>query len=118
MITTQKCKIILLGEAYVGKTCLIERYITNEFNGVTDTTIGTSYSTKNVTLENGMKYTLDIWDTAGTESYRSINKIFYRDALIAILVYDITNRNSFNEIKEYWLEEIRKERGKNISKIN
>lgn len=117
MITSEKCKVILLGEPGVGKTSIIERFVDRTFKGTTMATIGSSYSTTTFTMDNGMVYVLDIWDTAGIETYRSINKIFYRDALIAILVYDITNRRSFDQLKEYWIKEIKKETGNKISKI-
>lgn len=55
-----------------------------------------------VDLEGGQTVKFEIWDTAGQEKYRSINKIFYKDASIVIMVYDITKRNTYEEIKNYW----------------
>ena len=59
----------------------------------------------------------EIWDTAGEERYKGLAKIFYKDAAIAILVYDITNRKSFGEIKKYWHEQIKEGSSSSISKI-
>ena len=59
----------------------------------------------------------DIWDTSGQEKYRSLNKLFYRDAKIAILVYDITSNQSFQELKNYWYSEVKNECPENMSKF-
>lgn len=117
MSSTKTCKIILLGEAGVGKTCIINRYIKNKFTENQDTTIGAAFSSKEVVTRKGVT-NASIWDTAGSEIFRSINKLFYRDAAIAILVYDISKKDTFEEIKNYWFDELRKEAGKRISKFN
>lgn len=116
MSSPRNCKIILLGEAGVGKTCIISRYIKNQFIDNQEATIGAAFSAKEIKLKNGTNYLLNIWDTAGAEIFRSINKLFYRDASIALLVYDITKKETFEEIKNYWFEEVKKEAGKKISK--
>jgi small GTP-binding protein len=81
------CKTILVGESGVGKTSIIGRYL-NKFNENQKATIGASFSNK---LENidGKEILFEIWDTAGQERYRSVNTLFYQDAYICILVYDI-----------------------------
>ena len=103
------CKVILLGEANVGKTCLITRYTQNSFSATHEATVGASFSTRELKLDDGTTYLLNVWDTAGAEMFRSINKLFYRDAVICLLVYDITKKDTFDEIKDYWMEEVTKE---------
>jgi len=111
-------KIVLLGESGVGKTCIIKRYIKNEFNDKEFSTKCASFDTKVIKLDafNDIYIKLNIWDTAGQEKYRSISKIFYKDASAAILVYDITNKRSFEEIKEYWYNQVKECSQENINK--
>jgi len=94
------CKIILVGDSGVGKTSIIGRY-TKNYNENEKSTIGASYSSKNEKIDD---YTIsfDIWDTAGQERYKSVNQIFYKEAYICIMVYDITKKNTFQSIKDYW----------------
>ena len=102
------CKIVLLGESGVGKTCIISRYINQVFEGNTISTNGASYAAKTLHFEDYDKsLKVEIWDTAGQEQYRSLTKIFYKDATAAILVYDITRKKSFDEIKNYWFEQVK-----------
>lgn len=98
-------KAILLGESGVGKTCIIRRLVDDIFNMITPTTFGSS-STEKKYVFNNTELKLDIWDTAGQEKYRSLTKFFYKDAAIAILVYDITRKVSFDEILTYWSEQL------------
>ena len=101
-------KCVLLGEASVGKSSLINRFINGNFNKDSLPTIVGCYSTKELLFEKeNIKIKYEIWDTAGQEKYRALNKIFYQDAYINILVYDITNENSFKALKDYWIEEVR-----------
>ena len=96
------CKVVLLGETGVGKTCLIERYTKSEFHDNFAPTLGGTFIEKEVAYKSYNKtIKFQIWDTAGQEKYRSINKLFYSDANIAILVYDITRKETFDEIKNY-----------------
>ena len=112
------CKVVLLGESGVGKTCIIARFINNTFEDNIISTTGTSYAGKNMTFDefNGKTIKFEIWDTAGQEKYRALTKIFYKDAGVAILVYDITRKESFEEIKNYWYNQIKEYAPKNISK--
>ena len=103
------CKIILVGESGVGKTSMISCYL-NRYQEKTELTLGAYYSNKLIVVD-GYKINLEIWDTAGQEQYRSINNIFYKDAYICLMVYDITNKSTFNSIKNYWYESV-KENGK------
>ena len=101
------CKIVLLGESGVGKTCIISRYINQVFEGNTISTNGASYAAKTLHFDDYDKsLKVEIWDTAGQEQYRSLTKIFYKDATAPILVYDITRKKSFDEIKNYWYKQL------------
>jgi small GTP-binding protein len=116
--TKKIIKVVLVGESGVGKTSIINRLINNEFNFDRHMTIGGNYALKKITLpQYDTKMHLEIWDTAGQENYRSFTKIFYKNAKIAILVYDITNLNSFKEIKNYWVKQIKEDCEENLSKI-
>ena len=111
------CKVVMLGESGVGKTCVINRYISNTFNPESMSTSGASYTSKTMYFdkyEKNMKF--DIWDTAGQEKFRSLTKIFYKDTSVAVLVYDITRKDSFNEVKNYWYGQIKEHSPKNTSK--
>ena len=105
--TEISCKVVLIGNSGVGKTSIINQYITNVFNEEQLTTTGATYSTKKLFIESKNKtISFEIWDTAGQEKYRSLTKMFYKDSSIVIMVYDITNEESFNDIKNYWFEEV------------
>ena len=95
------CKVVLLGETGVGKTSIISRYVTNKFSDVLMSTTGASYATKKIEIDSEHKIKLQIWDTAGQEKFRSLAKIFYQNSSVAVLVYDITRRDTFEKIKEY-----------------
>ena len=114
----QTCKVVLLGESGVGKTCIISRFINNTFDQDNLTTTGASYAGKTMTFDEfeGKAIKFEIWDTAGQEQYRSLTKIFYKDAAAAILVYDITRKDSFLELKNYWYDQVKETAPKNISK--
>ena len=107
-------KIVLVGESGVGKTSIITQYIDNIFQKDQQSTIGGTFSTKTVKCGNGKILKLEIWDTAGQERYRSVTKLFYKDANAAILVYDITNKFSFEEIQNYWFGQVKDSAPENI----
>ena len=107
-------KVVLIGDSGVGKTCIISRFISNEFEKELDSTDGASYGTKELYLPKlKKKIILDIWDTAGQERYKSLTKFFYKDAQIIIMVYDITKKNSFENLKNQWYKEIQELSEKN-----
>ena len=107
-------KIVLVGESGVGKTSIITQYIDNIFQKDQQSTIGGTFSTKTVKCGNGKILKLELWDTAGQERYRSVTKLFYKDANAAILVYDITNKFSFEEIQNYWFGQVKDSAPENI----
>ena len=113
------CKVVLLGESSVGKTCIITRFVDNEFDKEILSTTGASYANKTLKFKdyNNKEILFEIWDTAGQEKYRSLTQLFYKDASIAILVYDITNEESYNELKNYWVNQIIEFAPKDISII-
>ena len=113
------CKVVLLGESSVGKTCIITRFVDNQFGKDIMSTTGASYANKTLKFKdyNNKEILFEIWDTAGQEKYRSLTQLFYKDASIAILVYDITNEESYNELKNYWVNQIIEFAPKDISII-
>ena len=98
-------KYIIIGDASVGKSCLMLNFIDKRFRSEHDLTIGVEFGSKLIEVK-GTKIKLQIWDTAGSESFRSITRSYYRAAAGALLVYDITHRDSFNHLSE-WLNEAR-----------
>ena len=96
-----KCKITLIGESSVGKTSFIKQYISETFLQEEKSTIGGEREYKIIEV-NGEKIRLCFWDTAGQEKFRSLSRIFINKSNIVIFVYDITNKNSFEQIKSYW----------------
>ena len=112
---TTTCKIVLVGDAGTGKTCIISRFVNDKFNKSQMTTACPSFCTKTLSYPQYKKtINLDIWDTAGQEMYRSISKLFYKNASVGILVYDITSIKSFQNIKEYWYNELKQNTDSNI----
>lgn len=106
-------KIVLLGEGCVGKTSLVLRYCQDKFNDKHLTTLQASYLTKKLNID-GKRVGLSIWDTAGQERFHALGPIYYRDSNGAILVYDITDEDSFQKVKN-WVKELRKILGDDIS---
>ena len=101
-------KCVLLGETAVGKSSLINRFVSNTFKSDFTSTMVGYCSTKQVYYEKtDQKINYEIWDTAGQEKYRSLTKIFYQDSKVTLLVYDITRKDSFEAIKNYWYTEVR-----------
>ena len=97
-------KVILIGDSRVGKTCVIEQYINKQFSEEHITTVTAGDKFYKEVKVGGKTIKLEIWDTAGQEKFRSVNKIFMNKAKIALLVYDMTNQNSFNNLKNWYKE--------------
>ena len=111
------CKVVLIGESGVGKTSIITRYITDEFKSQMTATSGASYISKYIILEDENKsIKFDIWDTAGQEKYRALAKVFYKNAAVCMLIYDITRKSSFDALKDYWAKEVKENTQPNVSK--
>ena len=98
-------KICLLGDVSVGKTSIASRFCKNSFNENYINTIGGAYQQQNIVLNNGAKIKLHIWDTSGQDRFRSMTNLYYRDAQVAILTYDVTNETSLESLN-YWLNEL------------
>ena len=102
------CKVVLVGDSGVGKTCIIQRYVNNNYNENTESTSASTYTYKVVDYKQYNKsISFDIWDTAGQELYRALAKNFYLNASIGILVYDVRRKESFQSIKDYWYEQLK-----------
>ncbi|XP_057683383.1 ras-related protein Rab-25-like [Corythoichthys intestinalis] len=97
-------KVVLIGESGVGKSNLLTRFTKNEFNHDSRTTIGVEFSTRTVQLENST-IKMQVWDTAGLERYRAITSAYYRGAVGALLVFDISKHLTY-ESAERWLKEL------------
>ena len=96
-------KYIVVGDSNVGKTCLLYQFIEKLYKKDLEPTIGIEFATKTLFLHK-KKIRLQIWDSAGQENYRSITRSYYRNTIVAFLVYDITKIKSFENIKN-WLDE-------------
>ena len=103
-ITAFNFKVVLIGNVAVGKSSIIKRFIHNEFNKTYFCTIGTELSNKSLLIGENKKVNLYIWDTCGQEKFRTVTRQYYRDTQAIILVFDLTNEKSFNDL-ESWLEE-------------
>eukprot|EP01126_Amoeba_proteus_P027816 TRINITY_DN2753_c0_g1_i21.p1 TRINITY_DN2753_c0_g1~~TRINITY_DN2753_c0_g1_i21.p1 ORF type:complete len:223 (+),score=22.69 TRINITY_DN2753_c0_g1_i21:29-670(+) len=105
-------KFIIIGDTGVGKSCLLLQFTDNRFQTVHDLTIGVEFGAKTVTLDTKL-IKLQIWDTAGQESFRSITRSYYRGAAGALLVYDVTRRETFNHLNS-WLDDARQNANVNM----
>lgn len=105
-------KLVLLGDTAVGKSCLVVRFVRDEFFEFQEPTIGAAFLTQTVALDDAtVKF--EIWDTAGQERYRSLAPMYYRGAAAAIVVYDITNPDSFTGAKS-WVKELQRRGDPNV----
>jgi len=98
-------KVVLIGDSGVGKSNLLSRFTRNEFNLESKSTIGVEFATKSIQSDS-KTIKAQIWDTAGQERYRAITSAYYRGAVGALLVYDISKRNSYDSVAR-WLKELR-----------
>ena len=111
----QLYKIIIIGNSGVGKSNILGRYLNDEFQQDTKSTVGVEFGSKKFKIGNS-SIKLQIWDTAGQERYRSITSAYYKGSKGCFIVYDITSQQSFDDV-EKWYEEISKITEKNISII-
>merc|ERR1712137_193006 len=105
-------KYIIIGDTGVGKSCLLLQFTDKRFQPVHDLTIGVEFGARMINIDQ-KQIKLQIWDTAGQESFRSITRSYYRGAAGALLVYDITRRDTFNHLTT-WLEDARKHSNSNM----
>jgi Ras-related protein Rab-11A len=105
-------KLILIGDSYVGKSNILLKYLKNQFNENSKTTIGVEFGTKNIIINN-KRIKIQILDTAGQERYRSITSAYYKGAKGALIVYDITRKNTFDNIDK-WITDLKLNGDKNI----
>ena len=111
----ESIKVVLIGESGVGKTSIISQFTKGVFNTDLMTTNGATFCTKKKEFKEYKKtLSFEIWDTAGQERYRSLAKMFFKDAAVALIVYDITSKKSFDEIKNYWMNLVRENGPKQI----
>ena len=105
-------KLILIGDSYVGKSNILLKYLKNQFNENSKTTIGVEFGTKNIIINN-KRIKIQILDTAGQERYRSITSAYYKGAKGALIVYDITRKNTFDNIDK-WITDLKLNGDKNM----
>lgn len=103
--TIIEAKLVLLGDSGVGKSSIAQRYCKNHFSDAYDVTIGGAYMQQNVTVQNGSIVKMHIWDTGGSDRFRSLVSMYYRDAVAALICYDLTNERSFESVS-YWTNEM------------
>ena len=108
-------KIIIIGDAAVGKSNILNRYVKNEFSENIKSTVGVELGIKFIKVK-GTNTKIQIWDTAGQERYRAITSSYYKGSHGCFIVYDITNEKTFNNV-EKWYEHVQREAGQDISII-
>ena len=100
-----KFKIIVIGESRVGKTSLIKRYTKDQFGGVYLTTVGIDFQDKTIEIED-KKVKLQVWDTAGQERFRNVAKNYFQSSNGFLLVFDITDKESFQKLNDFWMDQL------------
>ena len=107
-------KIVLIGESGVGKTSIISQFVNQTFQEDVETSSSSTYNSKTVIYDENQVLKLEIWDTAGQEKYRSLASMFYKESSAAILVYDITRKESFEQLQEYWVGQVKENGPTNV----
>ena len=108
-------KYIVIGDSSVGKSCIVAKYLTGGFEEEFKTTIGIEFGSKDLTI-NGKVYRLQIWDTAGQESFRSITRAYYKNSACSFIVYDVTNKQSFLNVQD-WFNECKKQTPRTVTMV-
>ncbi|KAH0787557.1 small GTP-binding protein [Histomonas meleagridis] len=104
--STTEAKVVIVGQASVGKTCILQRAINGTFSQTSSSTLGGTYFSLNVKNDETTIATLQIWDTAGQERYRGMTPMYYHGASVAILVYSIDSQDSFDDINN-WIQSLK-----------
>ena len=99
------CQILLIGDSLVGKTCLIQRYVNGTFKDDYILTVGLDYHTK-LEIINNLNVSVKLWDTAGQERFKALTPSFFRNAEGVVIAYDVTNSESFDNLK-FWISSIK-----------
>ena len=108
-------KYIIIGDASVGKSNILLKYAHNQFKPEYQLTIGVEFGAKNIEIQNKI-YRIQIWDTAGQENFRSITRAYYKNSVCALIVYDISSKESFNNVST-WIDDCRSQSPKTITLI-
>ncbi|XP_071938342.1 ras-related protein RABA5c-like [Coffea arabica] len=108
-------KIVIIGDSAVGKSNLLSRYARNEFNPHSKATIGVEFQTQSIEID-GKEVKAQIWDTAGQERFRAVTSAYYRGAFGALLVYDITRKDTFESVRK-WLDELNAHSDSTVAKM-
>jgi len=112
-MSMETIKVVLVGESGTGKTSIIQQFAYKMFDPNCTTSISSQYISKVLSFSDMQaSLKIEIWDTAGQERYRSMAKLFYKEAKIIIFVYDSTSKSSFEELKKYWIPEVQNTRNK------
>jgi small GTP-binding protein len=113
----EKCQLLVIGDSTVGKTSILQRYVDSKFSQSHLATVGIDYFTKDITINNKI-IRVKVWDTAGQERYKSLTNAFFRNAQGIMLVFDVSNMDSFDNLK-FWIENIKQNIGESdgIKKI-
>lgn len=111
MLKNNEIKVVLLGDSGVGKSSILLRYAADEYNAEQEPTLGAAFLTK-MLYYNDSSYKLQIWDTAGQEKFKSLAPIYYRDAIVILIVFDITSQASYEMMKS-WLTEVKEQGQRN-----
>ncbi|RVW97614.1 Ras-related protein RABF1 [Vitis vinifera] len=95
--------LVLLGDSGVGKSCIVLRFVRGQFDPTSKVTVGASFLSQTIALQDSTTVKFEIWDTAGQERYAALAPLYYRGAAVAVVVYDITSPESFNKA-QYWVK--------------
>ncbi|CAJ2629573.1 ras-related protein RABF1-like [Trifolium pratense] len=102
-----RVKLVLLGDSGVGKSCIVLRFVRGQFDPTSKVTVGASFLSQTIALQDSTTVKFEIWDTAGQERYAALAPLYYRGAAVAVIVYDITSPESFSKA-QYWVKELQK----------
>ncbi|KAA0036491.1 ras-related protein RABF1 [Cucumis melo var. makuwa] len=102
-----RVKLVLLGDSGVGKSCIVLRFVRGQFDPTSKVTVGASFLSQTIALQDSTTVKFEIWDTAGQERYAALAPLYYRGAAVAVIVYDITSSDSFAKA-QYWVKELQK----------